>query len=115
LPSADAGTAPGAWGRATGAMTTSAAAAADRKKGGRLGNGLEPLEPNEGFDIECRAQQPEKEFGEVRGQVLAEALGRLVGENLAVANVNHAMSVFGYIGLVGDQHDGVAAGVQCIE
>jgi hypothetical protein len=50
-----------------------------------------------------------------RGRFLAEALGRLVGENLPVANVNHAMSVFGNVGLVCDQHDGVAAGVQCIE
>ena len=46
---------------------------------------------------------------------LTEALGGLVGVDLAVANMHHAMRKFGDVRLVGDQHNGVAVGVQRIE
>ena len=53
--------------------------------------------------------------GSILIRVLAEALGGLVGEDLAVADVDDAMSVFGDVGLVGDEHDGVALGVERVE
>ena len=49
-------------------------------------------------------------FGRENG--LAEAFGGFVGEDLAVADVDHAMGVFGDIRLVGDKDDGVPVGMQ---
>src|ERR1039457_4361048 len=46
---------------------------------------------------------------------LAEALGGLVGEDLAVADMDDAMGVVGDIGLVGNDYDGVAVGVQGVK
>jgi hypothetical protein len=46
---------------------------------------------------------------------LAPPARRLVGENLPVADVNHAMRELGDVRLVGDQHDRVAFTVQVIE
>src|SRR6185437_11784407 len=41
-------------------------------------------------------------------RTLAPALGDLVAGDLAVADVDDAVGEFGDVGLVGDQHDGVA-------
>ena len=49
------------------------------------------------------------------GRVLAVALGGLVGEDLAVADMHDAVGVVGDIRLMGDQHDGVAIGVEGVE
>src|SRR5208337_1655576 len=46
---------------------------------------------------------------------LAEALGEFVGGDLSVADMDHAMGVFGDVRLVGDYDDGVAIGVEGIE
>ena len=54
----------------------------------------------------------EVRFDDSQCELFAEALGGLVGEDLAVANVDDAMRVFGDVGLVGDEHDGVALGVK---
>lgn len=43
------------------------------------------------------------------------ARGRLVGEDLAVADMDDAVGVFGDIGLVSHQHDGVALAVELVE
>ena len=48
------------------------------------------------------------------GQSLG-ARGNDIRGNGAVLDMNHAVSVFGNIGLVGDEDDGVAARVQFVE
>jgi hypothetical protein len=48
-------------------------------------------------------------------RALLEALGGLIGEDLAIANMNHAMRKLCDIGLVRHQDDGVAAGMKGIE
>src|ERR1039458_1085825 len=58
-----------------------------------------------------------QELGLVSGGFapLLVALGGLVGVDLAVVKMHHAMRVFGNVRLVGDEHNGVAVGVQDIE
>ena len=46
---------------------------------------------------------------------LTEALGWLIGVNLSVADMHDAMRVLGDVGLVRDENDGVASGVQRVE
>src|ERR1035438_1234193 len=46
---------------------------------------------------------------------LAVALGGLVGVDLAVADMDDAMGIFGDVRLVGDQDNGVAVGVQSVK
>ena len=52
-------------------------------------------------------------MGRFRGS--ANARRRLVGEDSSVADVDDTMRIFGDVGLVGDEDNGVAAGVECIE
>jgi hypothetical protein len=46
---------------------------------------------------------------------LAEAAGGLVGKDLAVADVDYAVGILGDVGLVGDEDDGVAGGVEGVK
>ncbi len=48
-------------------------------------------------------------------RVFAGSLGRSVGEDLAVADMHHAVRVLGNIRLVRNQHDRVASSVQRVE
>jgi len=46
---------------------------------------------------------------------LSKALGRFIGEDLAIADVDDAMCVFGDVWLVSDEDDGVSVGVKGIK
>jgi hypothetical protein len=75
------------------------------------------------FSVPFRMATPEEisrralEFGpdSRRRNALSGALRGGVGEDLAVADVDDAMGVLGDVGFVGDEDDGVAAGVERVK